>query len=494
MASLPPQPPASQHIRSSSPQHASPRSEPEGGPNSLDEQPDQTSSTSTNEYAKGTSNTKPSPSQTSTTEEQHEQAQLQPQKQPDDNELRKCWICFADETEDTPTTSAWRSPCPCALTAHEACLLDWVADLEAPSSRNRSGVSKKIECPQCKSKINIARPRSFIVEGVNAIDRVTGKLVVPGIVITLAGSLFAGCWIHGFSSVFVIFGTEDANRLFGIDTLEGVSTRWGFGLPLIPVVLVMSRTSIGDGLLPILPIFFFATQIPDGRFTRTAFWPPSAAMTIATLPYMRAAYNEVYKRLFAERERRWIKEVQPRAGETGGGGDEGGAGAAEGGDADANVDVGFELNLEVEIFEEREELAIPQQGQQGQQGQPPHGVPDLAQVAAPEPAPVQRPNNLVISTSRVADTVIGALLFPTISAAVGAMLKLSLPRTWTTPSSDRHRPGLLQSRWGRSIVGGCLFVVLKDTLSVYSRYRLAQDHKKRKVLDYDRRKGKGNGN
>lgn len=487
MASLRPQPSASQQLRSSLPQHASPGPAPEGVDSPLDEQLDQTSSTPTNEHLEGALSTKPSLSPTSSTEEHQEKAQHQPQKPPDNNELRKCWICFADETEDTSTTSAWRSPCPCALTAHEACLLDWVADLEAPSSRNRSGVSKKIECPQCKSKIDIARPRSIIVEGVNAIDRVTGKLVVPGIVITLAGSLFAGCWIHGLSSVFVIFGTEDANRLFGIDTLEGVSTRWGFGLPLIPVVLVMSRTSIGDGLLPILPIFFFATQIPDGRFTRMAFWPPSAAMSIATLPYMRAAYNELYKRLFAERERRWIKEVQPRAGETGG---EGGAGAAEGGDRDGDVDVGFELNLEVQIFAEGEEMAIPQQGQQGQ---PPHGVPEPAQAAAPEQAAAQRPNNLLISTSRIADTVIGALLFPTLSAAVGAILKLSLPRTWTTPSSDRHRPGLLQTRWGRSIVGGCLFVVLKDTLSVYSRYRLAQDHKKRKVLDYDRKKSKGNG-
>ncbi|KAL9119998.1 MAG: hypothetical protein Q9187_003447 [Circinaria calcarea] len=249
----------------------------------------------------------------------------------------------------------------------------------------------------------------------------------------------------------------------------------------------MSRTSIADGLLPILPIFFFATQIPDRHLTRTALWPPSAAMTIATLPYVRAAYNELYKRVFAERERRWIKEIQPRAAETG---EEGVAGGAQGGGADEDADVGFELNLAVEIFEEREKMAVPQQAQQGQ---PPDGVPEPAHAAAPEHLPAQRPNNLIVSTSRVADTVIGALLFPTISAAMGAIIKLSLPRTWTTPPGDRYRPNLLQTRWGRSIVGGCLFVVLKDTLSVYSRYRLAQDHKKRRVLDYDRKKGKGNG-
>ena len=58
-----------------------------------------------------------------------------PQDEPD---VKKCWICFSDETEDTPQTSQWRSPCPCALVAHEECLLDWIADLESPSSRKRT--------------------------------------------------------------------------------------------------------------------------------------------------------------------------------------------------------------------------------------------------------------------------------------------------------------------------------------------------------------------
>ena len=52
-----------------------------------------------------------------------------PQLQEDD-EPRKCWICFNDETEDDDTTSGWRSPCTCSLVAHEKCLLDWIADME----------------------------------------------------------------------------------------------------------------------------------------------------------------------------------------------------------------------------------------------------------------------------------------------------------------------------------------------------------------------------
>ena len=419
--------------------------------------------------------------------EEREESQLPPpsQSRQPSSEPRKCWICFSDETEDTPTSSVWRSPCPCALTAHEACLLDWVADLEAPNGQHRTGRSKKIECPQCKSKITIARPHSYIVQGVNAVEQIGGKLVLPGIIVTLLGSIITGCWVHGVTSVYLIFGSEDANTLLGVDT-GNVSTRWGIGAPFIPIVLILSRTTIADNLLPILPFLVFATQFPDMRPSRKQLWPPSAAMTLATLPYIRGAYNEMYKRLFAEREKRWIKEVQPRSGEAGndtGDGHEHNAGAN--GNLDV-ADVGFNLNLEVEIFEEH--IDVPNNEDQQQQEQPGQGNPGPDQPAA-QPAQPQRANNLIVSTSRVADTILGALLFPTVSAAMGAILKTTLPTSWTAGPVDRK--GLLQSRWGRSIVGGCLFLVFKDTLLLYSRYRLAQDHRKRRVLNYDGKKGKG---
>ena len=87
-----------------------------------------------------------------------------PLQRRDTNDLRKCWICFSDESEDTPMSSEWRSPCPCALTAHEACLLDWIADVEAPNRAR--GRPSKIECPQCKSEIIVARPKSYVIEAV----------------------------------------------------------------------------------------------------------------------------------------------------------------------------------------------------------------------------------------------------------------------------------------------------------------------------------------
>ena len=338
-----------------------------------------------------------------------------------------------------------------------------------------------------------------MVEGISAVERVASRLVVPGVFVTLAGSLAMGCWIHGLGSVYVVFGRDDFKRLMGLDSGRGIGAKWGFGLPAIPVVLVLARTSLADNLLPVLPILFFATQGADyGRRGVQGLWPPSAAMTFASLPYLRGAYNEVYKRIFAQRVAKWTKEVQPRAEENGEGDAAQGNEGNEEGEREGNV--GFELNLEVEIFEEVEHAHPPPPQQQQQQGDGPPvrqdgGAANREQGANPAPveAPAPRQNGLVVSTGRLADTIIGALSFPAIAATMGLLIKVGLPKKYTTPATDRLRPGLLQTQWGRSVVGGCLFVVMKDMAILYTRYRLAQDHKKRRVVDYDGRRNKGKG-
>ena len=368
-------------------------------------------------------------------------------------------------------------------------MLDWVADLEAPN-RKRGGPPSKIQCPQCKGEIIVARPRSYVVDGVRAVEHATGRLVVPVILVTLAGTVITGCWMHGFSTVYLIFGPEDADRLFGIDNSKSMSSNWGLSLPFIPLVLVLSRTTLADGLLPILPIFYLINKVPT--HSSSNLWPPSAAMAVSCLPYMRSIYNELYKRIFQHREKAWLKEIQPRSGETneGEGEGEGDQGAAAQNEEQAEELLNFELGVEVEIIEDEVEQPPVAEDQAG----------GNAQAQADGQANregVQPQNNIIVSTSRLADTIIGALLFPTISAAMGGLIKLALPRSWTTPplgSWDRRSPGLLQSRWGRSLVGGCIFVVMKDSLLLYSRYRLAQLHRHRRIVDYDAKKAKAAGN
>ena len=83
------------------------------------------------------------------------------------------------------------------------------------------------------------------------------------------------------------------------------------------------------------------------------------------------------------------------------------------------------------------------------------------------------------------NSIATTLLFPGIAFAAGEMLKLVLPKSW----SQHHRPsstgwsrpasggwggrptGLLQQQWGRSLAGGCLYVVLRDLCRLYVKHR-----------------------
>ena len=101
-----------------------------------------------------------------------------------------------------------------------------------------------------------------------------------------------------------------------------------------------------------------------------------------------------------------------------------------------------------------------------------------------------------VSLGPIAETILGALLFPSIAGMSGELLKLALPRAWTTAPAIPSRgariaaKGLLQEKWGRSLVGGCLFVLFKDAVMLYVRWKMAQMHRKRRVLDWE---GKKNG-
>lgn len=427
---------------------------------------------------------------------------------------------------------------PLCLTAHESCLLDWIADKES-LQQNGSSRPQKIECPQCKAEIRIARPRSRIVEWHRSLQDMAGRLFWPGIVISLVSGMGAACVLHGASTVYLLLGTRDAEMLLGVRNGRMPNSNTILGLASVPGILMISSTTIADSLLPVLPILYVATHRP----TRQSgfLWPPSGAMTLATLPYIRVVYNGLRKRLFQKREKEWVRQIQPRGGE-----DRDNANEREQEQAPPENEQGggmnFELGVELEIIEEEEVPIQPNQQQElpnealagepgadgGRQGENENQQDEQRQDVAQDPRPDQqgnrnqnheqnqnqvplalqdrgpdaRPNQnpglpaeqhrvvrLVPLVSAIVHTMIGALAFPAVAAGMGGLISIFLPRTWRTPPSlwDRRPPGFLQSRFGRSVVGGCLFLFLKDTLSLYSKYRLAQDHMHRRVLDYEGR-------
>ncbi|KAF2097230.1 hypothetical protein NA57DRAFT_41279 [Rhizodiscina lignyota] len=444
-------------------------------------------------------------------EEVHHEAEASAvsNRQINEEDVRKCWICFSDETEDTPMSSEWRSPCPCALVAHEECLLDWIADMQAPNSRQRAGSSREVRCPQCKSRIYVSQPQSLIVEAVRKVNDVVGDLVLPWGGVLLLETIHSASYVHGAMSIIAVFGEADAKRILQPLT-EVVTTRsvlshlrehWRLhlGIPLIPSVLILSRTggSLADSLLPIIPVLFFATSAPSEDLLPTT-WPPSATMTFALLPYVRSAYNAYLDLVWGKWEKQWLKEVLPRSTRPDNDADGGDVELEEDGDVlEIDVDIVEEWEENEEVHEEHQREQEQRQGEQQQPQIPPQmdapgeDAPPLQDGnAAPADRPVRHreARRWDIALSGILDTVLGALAFPGIAAAMGGLLKLALPRSLTrfVPGQSGKPTGLLQTRWGRTVVGGCLFVALKDAIILYARWRVAQNHRQRKIRNYDK--------
>jgi len=84
---------------------------------------------------------------------------------------------------------------------------------------------------------------------------------------------------------------------------------------------------------------------------------------------------------------------------------------------------------------------------------------------------------------------------PAISFVMGSIFKYTFPKTWVKPphlvrTSWRSSgnlswsKGFLQSQFGRSIAGGCLFIVLKDAVFLYYKWKRARNFGKRRILNY----------
>ena len=444
-----------------------------------------------------------------------------PQAQPSSSteEPRKCWICFSDETEDTATSSEWISPCPCALQAHQTCLLDWIADLESPKRKK----AKKIQCPQCKSDIKVLQPHSLSIELSRAIQRIAGRLVWPAAAMAAGAMVTAGLFMHGAYTVSILMDRREFQQF--MNPRGGpLPLRRGLGVPLIPILLIISRTSVGDSILPFLPFIYFTVSKMNQRRVVMAGRPD---LWICALPALRSFYFAVYRRWALPREKAWLQEVQPRAADNA---EENGAPEQENvdeeGGGDGPLDVDFELGVQIEVdaidedgighhhhlhhHHHDHDHDLPQPNIQLPQHQEPFPPPadqnndrdgenqnGEAQPQAPQQPPAQPPRpgrpiiqNFVFAIPDLVRLSLGALALPVVSYYMGQIFKATLPKTWVTPPPSYywHRggggKGIMQSQTGRTVVGGCLFVVLKDSLFLYAKYSMAQNHKKRKVLNY----------
>ncbi|KAI3392803.1 hypothetical protein diail_5194 [Diaporthe ilicicola] len=86
--------------------------------------------------------------------------------------------------------------------------------------------------------------------------------------------------------------------------------------------------------------------------------------------------------------------------------------------------------------------------------------------------------------------VVTAITFPLVCWGAGEVLRHTLPESWIARSHPRIATGLLQEQWGRSLVGGMVFVVARDAVNLYTKHRRVEVRKHRRVRSVPRRKPK----
>jgi hypothetical protein len=192
--------------------------------------------------------------------------------------VRTCWICQQDDTDDTPENTVWRTPCPCSLEAHDSCLLEWIANEEAPKPGELAH-NHHIKCPQCQAEIHIERPKDYLVTVVDRIQRFARGMIIPTALGGTIGCVYSGLLVYGLQSMQFVFGYDEVQAILARNQRPATDSRsWlktihrivgsmdlffpgpnfqgnlklFFGLPLIAPALIILRTKMSDQAFALL--------------------------------------------------------------------------------------------------------------------------------------------------------------------------------------------------------------------------------------------------
>ncbi|KUI55887.1 E3 ubiquitin-protein ligase MARCH5 [Cytospora mali] len=102
--------------------------------------------------------------------------------------------------------------------------------------------------------------------------------------------------------------------------------------------------------------------------------------------------------------------------------------------------------------------------------------------------PIRERNGTSTTLTELVNGVVTALTFPLVCWGTGEVLRYTLPEHWLARPHPRVVTGLLQEQWGRSLIGGMVFVVARDMLNLYTKHRRVQVRKHRRVRNVPRRR------
>ncbi|KAI8097572.1 uncharacterized protein BX664DRAFT_326713 [Halteromyces radiatus] len=348
-------------------------------------------------------------------------------QQPNNNEVtteRRCWICFG---EDKDSDGKWVKPCPCSLVAHEQCLLDWIAE----NQKGRSPM-KKVLCPQCSMPYYLFEHRSISLACLESIQSVARAAAPYLMVFGLGCSILVAASTYGAYTVLTLFGRKEGERLLG--PTNSWTWRTFLALPTIPFALIASRSRLADGILPVAALVLLRASAPV-----VVSWPPSPALVVGSLPWIRLVYFTFYSMVRHHLSQKL--SIQPPTSRT------------------RSRYTRFSLYhyTNQEIMDQRDQSSSTTTN-----NLPPNRDSQDADLLYGRS---HRDLNV---------TIMGALLWPTISGFIGNGLKQIKYIRYYFPEA-----------FHRNLLGGCLFVVAKDMAILLYRYKRILQRRSRRIRPFD---------
>ncbi|RKP13756.1 hypothetical protein BJ684DRAFT_9611 [Piptocephalis cylindrospora] len=317
--------------------------------------------------------------------------------------------CWICMGTDRDTQLSWLRACGCSLRAHESCLLRWIDE----SYRSKASSRVPVVCPQCRHPYKLRNSSAPLLSLLGIGDGMIQRIVPYVTFLGLSASFLITTTTYGVHAIITMCGPELGDSI--LNTPQPWGWRIWVGLPSIPIGLIMSRGRQFDPLFLLLPsLLIRPTLFLNPRSLRPIITP---SIVFSLFPWVRLGYLSWYDGLIRPIEHRWDLQLASSP------------------------------------------LSLANEGERANQAQA-GGAMETATAAVGDRADLAR-------------TVVGALLLPSISSAVGSLLSRY---SWF---SSRISTPLY-----KNLLGGCLFILAKDAVRLLYKYQRLSQRKTRRIVEY----------